>query len=346
MATLSPQRASRMLPGHKASTQITPTSWYVRLRKAKQRQKLTNLTLGAGDCSPLRCLQHDHSERFLRWPVRRRRLHRDRILAADDALGRDAPQASLRSQGVGRSHGQDVRRKLHPAHVHAKPAVPPARAPSGDATGTGGESTDRGRVARAARRACQRDGHLGPRRACFRVSLPPVWVRARSFNSDSDASPPQPESTALCRAILSQRPAPIRMVLHDFRLISHVRWSAPHTHSIYYECHTFSHTEGDFTLAVSAFSPTHQGAFSLLVRSSCRVEVEPIPQEGAGMFAKPVRGEWCVSNSAVSPWLIPYCCWICTQDEWCDHEVRARAAHTRPGQVCPPLFLFYIHCSP
>lgn len=50
--------------------------------------------------------------------------------------------------------------------------------------------------------------------------------------------------------------------------------------------------QGDFTLAVSAFSPTHQGAFSLLVRSSRRAEVEPIPQEGAGMFAKTVRGEW------------------------------------------------------
>jgi len=50
--------------------------------------------------------------------------------------------------------------------------------------------------------------------------------------------------------------------------------------------------QGDFTLAVSAFSPTHRGAFSLLVRSSRRVEVEPIPQEGAGMFAKTVRGEW------------------------------------------------------
>ena len=53
-------------------------------------------------------------------------------------------------------------------------------------------------------------------------------------------------------------------------------------------------TEGDFTLAVSAFSSTHRGAFSLLVRSSRRVEVEPIPQEGAGMFVKTVSGEWCV----------------------------------------------------
>jgi len=53
-------------------------------------------------------------------------------------------------------------------------------------------------------------------------------------------------------------------------------------------------TEGDFTLVVSAFSPTHLGEFSLLVSSSRWVEVDPIPQEGAGMFAKTMRGEWCV----------------------------------------------------
>ncbi len=53
-------------------------------------------------------------------------------------------------------------------------------------------------------------------------------------------------------------------------------------------------TEGDFTLVVSAFSPTHLGEFSLLVCSSRWVEVDPIPQEGAGMFAKTMRGEWCV----------------------------------------------------
>ncbi len=53
-------------------------------------------------------------------------------------------------------------------------------------------------------------------------------------------------------------------------------------------------TEGDFTLVVSAFSPTHIGEFSLLVCSSRWVEIDPIPQEGAGMFAKTMRGEWCV----------------------------------------------------
>jgi hypothetical protein len=31
-----------------------------------------------------------------------------------------------------------------------------------------------------------------------------------------------------------------------------------------------------------------------MVCSSRRVEVDPIPQEGAGMFSKVIRGEWCV----------------------------------------------------
>ena len=53
-------------------------------------------------------------------------------------------------------------------------------------------------------------------------------------------------------------------------------------------------TEGEVTLAISAFSPTHLGEFSLRVCSSRQVEVDQIPQEGAGMFAKVMRGEWCV----------------------------------------------------
>jgi len=31
-----------------------------------------------------------------------------------------------------------------------------------------------------------------------------------------------------------------------------------------------------------------------MVRSSRWIEVDLIPQEGAGMFAKVIRGEWCV----------------------------------------------------
>jgi hypothetical protein len=81
----------------------------------------------------------------------------------------------------GCSVSQDIRRKSHPVHVHAKPAVPPARAPHDDATRTVGENADRGRVARAARRARQRDGHLGPRRACLRVRNPRIPAFRETF---------------------------------------------------------------------------------------------------------------------------------------------------------------------
>ncbi|KAI0262230.1 hypothetical protein BC834DRAFT_829325, partial [Gloeopeniophorella convolvens] len=69
---------------------------------------------------------------------------------------------------------------------------------------------------------------------------------------------------------------------------------------------------GDFTLAVSAFAPTHQGAFTLLVCSARRVALEPIPQEGAGMFAKTARGAWCVGTYAGPPAARrPGTCWRC-----------------------------------
>ncbi|KAI0067565.1 cysteine proteinase [Artomyces pyxidatus] len=51
-------------------------------------------------------------------------------------------------------------------------------------------------------------------------------------------------------------------------------------------------SSGNYTVVVSAFAPKDQGAFTLRVESSHRVQLEPIPQEGAGMFAKTVRGRW------------------------------------------------------
>ena len=177
------------------------------------------MTLGAGDRPLFRCLRHDISERIVRRPFRRRRLYRDRILVSDHALGRDTTQAPLRPQGIRRSDSQDVRRKSHPVYLHAKPAVPPARAPVDDTTGTVGDNADRGCIARTTRRACQRNGYLGSRRACLRVRDPsssPAF--ARSLNSDAST-----QSTASCRAISSPRLAHTRTVLLDFRLICHVR---------------------------------------------------------------------------------------------------------------------------
>lgn len=53
---------------------------------------------------------------------------------------------------------------------------------------------------------------------------------------------------------------------------------------------------GDYTLVVSAFDPRHIGKFFLRVESSDKFEITPILQEGAGMFSKVVRGEWCVTS--------------------------------------------------
>ncbi len=52
-------------------------------------------------------------------------------------------------------------------------------------------------------------------------------------------------------------------------------------------------TAGDYTLVVSAFEPRHIGKFALRLECSDRFDITPIQQEGAGMFSKVVRGEWC-----------------------------------------------------
>ncbi|KAF8058758.1 hypothetical protein FPV67DRAFT_1523596 [Lyophyllum atratum] len=49
---------------------------------------------------------------------------------------------------------------------------------------------------------------------------------------------------------------------------------------------------GDYTVILSAFEPHHIGPFSLKVDSSQPFDIRPIPQEGAGMYTKVVRGAW------------------------------------------------------
>ncbi|BGP36544.1 hypothetical protein JCM10449v2_000445 [Rhodotorula kratochvilovae] len=51
-------------------------------------------------------------------------------------------------------------------------------------------------------------------------------------------------------------------------------------------------TPGTYTLVVSSFQPRHFADFSLAIKSSLPVEVAPVPPEGAGMYARQVKGAW------------------------------------------------------
>ncbi|THH18691.1 hypothetical protein EW146_g2354 [Bondarzewia mesenterica] len=57
---------------------------------------------------------------------------------------------------------------------------------------------------------------------------------------------------------------------------------------------------GDYTVILSTFEPMHQGPFSLCAESSHRISLASIPQEGAGMFTKTMRGEWAGETAAGS----------------------------------------------
>ncbi len=58
---------------------------------------------------------------------------------------------------------------------------------------------------------------------------------------------------------------------------------------------------GDYTLVVSAFEPRHIGKFALKVECSDRFDLTPILQEGAGMFSKVIRDEWCAPSLFAFP---------------------------------------------
>ncbi|KAF7350967.1 Calpain catalytic domain-containing protein [Mycena sanguinolenta] len=58
---------------------------------------------------------------------------------------------------------------------------------------------------------------------------------------------------------------------------------------------------GDYTIILSAFEPNQLGAFSLEVESSLAFDLKAIPQEGAGMYAKTVRGAWTAQNAMGGP---------------------------------------------
>ncbi|KIL55881.1 hypothetical protein M378DRAFT_90149 [Amanita muscaria Koide BX008] len=49
---------------------------------------------------------------------------------------------------------------------------------------------------------------------------------------------------------------------------------------------------GDYSLIISPFEPHHLGSFSCSVSSSAPFDLRPIPQEGAGLYRKVVKGAW------------------------------------------------------
>ncbi|KAJ7725649.1 hypothetical protein DFH07DRAFT_758588, partial [Mycena maculata] len=60
-------------------------------------------------------------------------------------------------------------------------------------------------------------------------------------------------------------------------------------------------TVGDYTVILSAFEPNQMGPFSLEVESSLSFDLKAIPQEGAGMYAKTIRGAWNAQNAMGGP---------------------------------------------
>ncbi|OSC96512.1 cysteine proteinase [Trametes coccinea BRFM310] len=73
------------------------------------------------------------------------------------------------------------------------------------------------------------------------------------------------------------------------------------SYSYGYAIATGSVPPGDYTLVVSAFEPRHTGKFELRMESSERFDITPIPQEGAGMFSKVIRGQWKGAGAAGGP---------------------------------------------
>ena len=56
-------------------------------------------------------------------------------------------------------------------------------------------------------------------------------------------------------------------------------------------------TAGSYTVIVSTFeAQKNLGPFSLRAESSRRISLEAIPQEGAGMYSKVVKGSWFVTT--------------------------------------------------
>ncbi|KIY50677.1 cysteine proteinase [Fistulina hepatica ATCC 64428] len=57
----------------------------------------------------------------------------------------------------------------------------------------------------------------------------------------------------------------------------------------------------NFAVILSTFEPNQTGLYSLCVQSAHPVELQPIAQEGAGMYSTTIEGEWTASTAGGSP---------------------------------------------
>ncbi|KAI8979256.1 hypothetical protein BDF20DRAFT_868518 [Mycotypha africana] len=74
--------------------------------------------------------------------------------------------------------------------------------------------------------------------------------------------------------------------------------SGPYRHGFCY-CELPDIRPGEYTVVASTFEPDLLGKFILTLSSSVKVNVEPIPAEGAGMFKKVIQNEWVVGYNAM-----------------------------------------------
>ncbi|TFK50844.1 cysteine proteinase [Heliocybe sulcata] len=97
---------------------------------------------------------------------------------------------------------------------------------------------------------------------------------------------------------------------------------------------------GDYTVVVSAFEPEQQGKFSLQVESPYPFDMESIPQEGAGMYNKTVRGAWDNDTAAGAP---PYNRYF--SNPWYDIQVKSQTQLKIRLQISRPSPMTTINIS-
>jgi hypothetical protein len=72
------------------------------------------------------------------------------------------------------------------------------------------------------------------------------------------------------------------------------------SHSVSPSSHSFS-PAGIYTLILSTFSPRQESPYTLSLESSLPIDLKHIPQEGAGLFSRSLRGVWTTANSFGAP---------------------------------------------